>query len=253
MGFMRQLQAFLDLLFPAVCTSCRLPVAGSLCLCERCMANVRYLRSPLCVRCGAQFATESGGDHICGTCLHRPPSFVLARSLVLYAPPVSTLLHRLKYGGDRTVLSSLRHLAAPFDFSPFASCDLIIPIPLHLKRLRERGLNQSLLLAHVLFPQEAQAIHSDILIRIRDTVPQTGLGGKARRKNLRAAFAVTRAADITGKDVCLVDDVFTTGATVTECAGTLMRAGAKKIRVVTMARAVERMIGGQEVQDAYQG
>ena len=219
-------------------------VSGSLSLCDGCMAEVRYLRSPLCVRCGALFAAGNGDDHLCGTCLRRPPPFVLARAIVLYAPPVSTLLQRLKYGGDRTVLSTLSHLAVPFDFTPFASCDLILPVPLHRKRLRQRGLNQSLLLSHGFFPQNAKAIHPDILVRTRDTVPQTSLGGKERRKNLRSAFAVTRKIDICGKSVCLVDDVLTTGATAIECAVTLIREGAKEIKVLTMARAVESMIVG---------
>jgi ComF family protein len=230
-----------------------MPVSGSLSLCERCMEEVRYLGSPLCVRCGALFVAGDGGDHICGDCLLKPPPFILARSLVLYAPPVSTLLHRLKYRSDRTVLSTLTHLARPFDFSPFASCDLIVPVPLHRKRLQERGLNQSLLLAHGFFLQDAQAIHPGLLVRTRDTVPQTSLGSKERRKNLRSAFAVTRMADICGKSVCLVDDVFTTGATVIECAGTLMRAGAKEVKVLTMARAVERMLVGPIGKEADQG
>ncbi len=253
MGFRYWLHVLLDLLFPSTCAACRMPVSGSLCLCAGCMADVRYLHSPLCVRCGALFAAGNGGDHICGACLRRPPPFVLARAVVLYAPPVSTLLQRLKYGGDRTVLSTLTHLAVPFDLTPFASCDLIIPVPLHRKRLRERGLNQSLLLAHGFFSQDAQVIRPDILVRTRDTAPQTRLGGKERRKNLRSAFAVTRRADICGRSVCLVDDVLTTGATVIECAGALMRAGAGEIKVLTMARAVESMIVGPAGKETGRG
>ena len=253
MGFGSWLHCFFDLLFPTICVSCGKPVSGSLSLCERCLAEVRYLGSPLCCRCGTLFVAGDGGDHLCGNCLAKPPPFILARSLVLYAPPVSTLLQRLKFGGDRTVLSTLMHLAVPFDFTLFASCDLIVPVPLHRKRLRERGLNQSLLLAHAFFPQEGQAIRPEILIRTRETVPQTRLGGKERRKNLRDAFAVSRDADIKGKGVCLVDDVFTSGATVIECAGTLIRAGAREVKVVTMAWAVERMIVGPGAEGASQG
>jgi ComF family protein len=250
MGFNYWLQPFLDLLFPVACASCRRISSGSLSLCDSCMDEVRYLRSPLCVRCGTLFGDGNGGDHICGDCLRRPPPFILARAVTHYAPPVSTLLHLLKYRTDRTVLSTLSHIAVPFDFAPFASCDLIVPVPLHLRRLRERGLNQSLLLAHIFFSRQAEAIHPEILVRTRDTVPQTGLGGKERRKNLRAAFAVIQDADINGKGVCLVDDVLTTGATVIECASALMRAGAKEVKVLTMARAVERLIVGPDVRDS---
>jgi ComF family protein len=252
MGFSYWLQPFLDLLFPTVCASCRKLSSGSLSLCNSCLDDVRYLHSPLCVRCGALFGDGNRGDHLCGNCLSRSPPYLLARAVALYAPPVSTLLHLLKYRTDRTVLSTLRHIAAPFDFGPFASCDLIVPVPLHLKRLRERGLNQSLLLSRIFFPGQAKAIRPEILVRTRDTVPQTGLGGKERRKNLRAAFAVTRQENINGKGVCLVDDVLTTGATVIECAGALMRAGAKEVKVLTMARAVERMVVDPTVKQTAQ-
>lgn len=188
---------------------------------------------------------------MCGSCLRLPPPYILARAVAVYAPPVNTLLHRLKYGTDRTVLSTLSHLASPFDCSPFSSCDLIVPVPLHVNRLRRRGLNQSLLLSHVFFPKKSDSIHPEVLVRTRDTMPQTGLGGKERRKNLRAAFAVARRTDIVDRTVCLVDDVFTTGATVRECAATLLRAGAKEVKVLTMVRAVERLVVGSTSQDAY--
>lgn len=241
MDFKYWLQSFLDLFFPSFCVSCRTPSPGSLCLCDSCRAKVRYLHSPLCIRCGALFVDGNGGDHLCGDCLRRPPPFLLARAVAHYSPPVSTLLHQLKYRADRTVLSTLSHIAVHFDFTPFASSELIVPVPLHLKRLRERGLNQSLLLARLFFPGEAKAIRPEVLRRIRDTMPQTRLGGKERRKNLRAAFSVNQDSDIKGKCICLVDDVLTTGATVKECAGTLLRAGAKEVKVLTMARAVVRL------------
>jgi len=188
------------------------------------------------------FASDNGGDHICGSCLGKPPPFSLARGVVFYAPPVSNLLHRLKYGTDRTVLSTISQIAVQFDFTAFASCDLIVPVPLHPRRLRERGLNQSLILAQIFFPKKAKAICPQILIRTRDTVPQTSLNSKERRSNLRAAFTAVREEDINGKAICLVDDVFTTGTTVCECTRTLLKAGAKEVKVITMARVAERML-----------
>jgi ComF family protein len=238
-------QSFLDLFFPPVCASCLKPVFGPTSFCDACAMEIRYLRSPFCIRCGTEFTSDRGGDHVCGTCLQNPPPFMLARGIVLYAPPVSILLHRLKYGTDRTVLSALAQVAVGFDFTDFISCDLIIPVPLYPKRLRERGLNQSLILARILFPVETKAICSDILVRTRDTVPQTSLNGKERRRNLRGAFAVKRKEDVIGKGVCLVDDVFTTGTTVCECAGTLLRAGAKEVKVLTMARVTERIMSSK--------
>jgi ComF family protein len=241
-------QSFLDLFFPPVCASCLKPVFGPASLCDACAMEIQYLRSPLCISCGTEFTSDRGGDHVCGVCLQNPPPFTLARGIALYAPPVSILLHKLKYGTDRTVLSALSQVAVGFDFMDFISCDLIIPVPLYLKRLRERGLNQSLILARILFPMKTNAICPEILVRTRDTVPQTSLNGKERRRNLRGAFAVKRKEDVIGKGVCLVDDVFTTGTTVCECAGTLLRAGAKEVKVLTMARVTERIMPSKMIK-----
>jgi ComF family protein len=234
-----------DLLFPPVCTACRKPVAGAFFLCTACREKVRYLSSPLCERCGTLFLPAGGEDHICGDCLGNPPPFSMVRSVCLYAPPVNTLLHGLKYRADRTTLSALSWIAAPFDFAAFASADFIVPVPLHAKRLRQRGLNQSHLLARLFFPEKTDAIDPEILARVRDTLPQTGLDGGKRRKNLRAAFAVPEKKDLEGKRICVVDDVFTTGTTIRECAKVLIRAGAVEVRAVTMARVVEAGVAGR--------
>jgi ComF family protein len=241
-GWNCRLQLFLDLFFPPVCVSCRKPLSDAPSLCDSCAKAIQYLRSPLCIRCGAIFVADNGEDHFCGSCLGNPPPFSMARGVVLYAPPVSHLLHRLKYGTDRTVLSAVADIVVLYDFTAFASCDLIVPVPLHPRRLQERGLNQSLLLAHIFFPNKTKAIMPQILIRTRNTVPQTSLNGKERRRNLRAAFAVQQENDINGKRICLVDDVFTTGTTVCECTRTLLQAGAKEVKVITMARVAESIL-----------
>jgi ComF family protein len=234
------LRTLLNIFFPPVCGSCRKPLSHTHSLCDFCKNEIQYLRSPLCVRCGIPFAVSTGEDHICGNCIRTPPPYSLARGIAIYSPPVSELLHRLKYRADRTVLPSISFISVPFDFSEFASCDLIIPVPLYSKRLRQRGLNQSLLLARLFFPNQKKQIRTDILVRIRDTLPQTGLNGKERRRNLRAAFGIRTGADINGKNICLVDDVFTTGTTVSECAKVLLRTGANEVKIITMARVVDR-------------
>ena len=164
----------------------------------------------------------------------------MARAIVRYEAPVSHLLHRLKYAADTRVLPVLAAVirASEYDslhdFQP--EVDRIVPVPLFPGRLKKRGLNQSLLLARVFFPNAGEALLVDSLIRTRDTLPQTTLDGAARRKNLRAAFAVRRPAAICGRRIFLVDDVLTTGTTVTECAKALLAAGAVEICVVTVAR-----------------
>lgn len=117
--------------------------------------------------------------------------------------------------------------------------DHIVPVPLHPKKLRQRGFNQALLLARSFFPGERKKIRSDILVKIRETESQTGLSGTERRKNLRNAFQVKNSGAVSGKKLLLVDDVYTTGTTVRECARMLMKAGAVNVDVLTLARVKE--------------
>jgi len=163
----------------------------------------------------------------------------MARAVTFYAAPVSTLLHRLKYEFDTTAVPPLLKIAQTFDFSPFETCDIIIPVPLHPRRLKMRGLNHALVLARLFFPNKKEFVYNNILVRTLDTTSQTTLNGAARRKNLKAAFSVENKDVIEGMSVCLVDDVFTTGTTITECSKALKEAGATKVKVLTMARVKE--------------
>jgi ComF family protein len=151
---------------------------------------------------------------------------------------VNTLLHRLKYNADTTVLPALATVISPFNENMHLTCDIIVPVPLHRKRLRLRGLNQALYLARLFFPEKHDLICCSALKRGKYTEPQTGLDGRERRRNLRGAFALSDAALIRGKHVCLVDDVYTTGTTLNECSKVLRKAGASKITVLTLARVI---------------
>ncbi len=160
--------------------------------------------------------------------------------MALYQGPLVKAIHSFKYAGKTTGLSSfavfknrqilLRDLTEP---------DLIMPVPLHPRRLRERGFNQALLLANAFFPDRRGKIAPALLARRYWTLPQTGLSGPARRKNIKGAFRVKKPARIAGRQVLLVDDVLTTGATVEECARVLCRAGAREVQVITLARVRE--------------
>jgi ComF family protein len=236
---------WVDLIFPARCYFCGIDLGRrDEAVCPDCLAKVHYLRSPLCSCCGREFPAASGGDHLCGTCLRQPPVYAWARAAVRYEEPVSRLLHRLKYAADSRTLPVLAQVVAAFaatlsrDFH--AEADRIVPVPLFSARLKKRGLNQSLLLAGTLFPHAGEALLVDALRRIRNTPPQTTLNGLARRKNLGGAFAVANPDAIIGRRIFLVDDVLTTGTTVTECGKALLAAGAAEIYVVTVARVAER-------------
>lgn len=234
-------RAAIDLLFPPVCAVCgrRLRVSRPGSLCPDCLGRVRFLEEPLCPVCGMeQTGGEAGRGHLCGTCLSRPPSYDLARSLVVYEQSVRQLVHTLKYGGHTFVTAALGELIARGDLALFADCEAIVPVPLHLARLRLRGLNQAAVLARLFFPASPDLIRPDGLIRIRNTVAQTELRGRDRRKNLRNAIKLNTAAfNPSGSIVCLVDDVFTTGTTVEECSRVLKKHGAREVKVITLARA----------------
>jgi ComF family protein len=182
---------------------------------------------------------ESGRDHLCGRCLAAPYAFDLARSALQYRDPAASLISRLKFKGDLTGLSTLAALAGvSAGFRELSTPELIIPVPLHRERLKKRSFNQALLIARELFPDQGTKIEASLLVRNRPTTPQTGLSGRQRRKNLFRAFSVKRPQMTTGKKILLVDDVFTTGSTVHECARTLSRSGAASVEVFTLARAV---------------
>jgi len=158
---------------------------------------------------------------------------------VQYREPVTSLVSALKFHGNLTVLATLAYLACnSMGMADLSEPDIILPVPLHPKRLRERHFNQSALIARACFPGKRQKIAPDVLVRHRATPPQTGLRGSERRKNLSGAFSLNTPKQIQGKGILLIDDVFTTGSTVNECAKVLRRAGAKRIEVFTLARAI---------------
>lgn len=238
--FQKWLKGFVDLLFPSVCPVCGtglLPDGHT--LCSFCLQDVSLIRSPLCTACGREMIDSTGADHLCGRCLRKSPPYSSARGVAHYQEPVSGLLHRLKYQGETSVLPALLEIVGQLPSFPLQEGDRIVPVPLHVSRLRHRGFNQALLIAYLLFPNRKDLILVDTLIRGRHTIPQTGLDGGARRKNLHKAFTVRFPERVRRKKIVLVDDVFTTGTTVSECSKMLLRAGASEVRVVTLARVRE--------------
>ncbi|WP_457578012.1 double zinc ribbon domain-containing protein [Desulfomarina sp.] len=234
------MQEAADLFFPRCCITCgeKLFDRSLLFFCRECRAEIQYLESQVCRRCGVEFAVCHNKEHFCGDCLRNFPPYTLARSVVRYSEPVKKLLYRLKYREDPSVLPGIADIVSCYDMSEFEHCDYAVPVPLHIKRLRERGLNQSMLLAELFFKRISDfSVRSDVLVREIHTVPQTSLDGPARRKNLAKAFKCRGEADVSGRNICLVDDVFTTGTTVGECSRTLLEYGAKEVRILTFARA----------------
>lgn len=235
------LNAFLDMLFPPLCHVCHsfIPDAGSLHICPSCYDQLKPLEHPLCTTCGIPFY-GTGSDHLCGECIKHPPSFEAARAAVAYAGPVCRLIHAFKYTHKVNLRRPLALLITHHqkDVASQYRSDLIIPVPLHVKRLRDRGFNQAILLGEVLATQWRLPMERRALRRIRWTEPQINLTATERRENVKGAFAVHDPARVAGKRIILLDDVLTTGSTVAECAAVLKKAGAAEVLVVTVARAL---------------
>jgi ComF family protein len=237
------LKALLDILFPPRCHCCKAytPDAGEIHLCAACLESCALIRSPLCRVCGIPFLTAGGDDHLCGNCIAKPPCFTAARGAALFDGPIRELIHRFKYNGRVQLCRPLALLTArrlrPFteEFSP----DLLIPVPLHIKRLRQRGFNQAVLLGEILAREWRLPLSSGNLRRIRWTEPQINLSAAERIANVRGAFSVNAPSLIKERRIILVDDVYTTGSTAAECARVLFKADAASVSVITVARAVQ--------------
>jgi ComF family protein len=204
-------------------------------LCAACASDC-LPNTPCCPRCALPLETAAP---LCGRCLKRAPPFAAAWAPFRYGHPLDLLETRFKFGRDLAagrVLAELMIERAHHD-AP-ARPDLLLPIPLHPARLRERGYNQALELARPLARALSIPLGHDRLVRTRATPPQTGLDAAARRRNLRDAFAL--APGPLPAHVALLDDVMTTGATLREAARTLRRAGVARVDVWALARAPQR-------------
>jgi ComF family protein len=194
---------------------------------------------PLCPLCGVPFS-GAGDDHPCSSCLKSPPHFHAARAALVHEGPGRDLVHALKYSG-RTHLRRPLALLIVEQLTGFVAAhrpDLIVPVPLHVRRLRSRGYNQALLVGELLAREWRIPLRRQALKRLRWTEPQIRLAAELRRENVRNAFGVPDAAQVSGKRVLLVDDVFTTGSTVDEGSRVLVKAGAEQVLVVTATRAL---------------
>ena len=230
-----------DLLFPPLCLGCkrRLESSRPPLFCPHCTTKLVFIRSPLCSLCGTPFI--SGGDHLCGDCLAGHHAFDLARSLCQYRPPLSELILALKFHGQLTAITTFNTLLTRSPLvDAFAVPDIILPVPLHDSRLRERGFNQAQMIASGCFPHWKNRIALNVLIRHRSTTPQSLLSGTERRRNLRDVFSLVEPDRVAGARVLLVDDVYTTGSTVNACSKVLRKAGAERIEVFTLARSLTK-------------
>jgi len=235
-------RSLIDFFFPPQCPFCGRVLGGSAANrpCPLCLAQIKLFDHPRCPCCGLGFVTEQGEDHLCAGCLTEERYFTTARAIGPYEGLMKEAIPRFKYHGAIRLAKPLGLLLAEYqdpDF-PFSEFDLILAVPLHRRRLRQRGFNQATLLARRVSRAHSIPLDSTSLLRTRFTEPQTQLSGPERLKNIRGAFKVFRPEIIVGKHILLIDDVFTTGATVQECAKVLLKGRAKQVDVLTLARAL---------------
>ncbi len=246
--------AFLDAVFPPKCLVCGTlegmrpsqdadngaSALRALGLCKPCEAQLLPIQSPFCPQCGVPFVSRQGPDHHCEACLTETRVFRKARSFGAYRGTLMKAIQVLKYGKKAAVSRPLsRRVRDCFDRHwERDEVDLLLAVPLHGKRLRERGFNQAHLLISRWAREQGLSLDDSLLLRHRMTQPQTGLTLPARKRNVKGAFVVQKPESVKGRRILLIDDVYTTGATVSECARVLMNAQAEYVDVLTLARAL---------------
>jgi len=230
----------LDIALPTLCVSCREPVAGEG-VCAGCWAKLSFIAPPYCPRLGIPFVYDPGPELLSMEAIANPPAYGRARAAVRYDDVARTLVHALKYQ-DRTDLApTMGRWMARAGKELLGDADVLVPVPLHWQRGWSRRYNQSAALAKVISRHSGVAMASAALRRVRATEQQIGLSRAQRASNVQGAFKIAdeRKADIQGRRVILIDDVLTSGATVTACARALLRAKAAQVDVLVFARVVD--------------
>ncbi|MGZ5938794.1 MAG: double zinc ribbon domain-containing protein [Rhizomicrobium sp.] len=235
-----------DLLFPPLCISCRAQVSDPGAFCSKCWQSIAFLDGAMCDCCGLPFELDPGAQTLCAACHASPPSFDKARAVMRYDEhsrgPILALKHAdrldLAPGFGRWLERSGREL--------LEQTDVILPVPLHPRRLWARRYNQSAELTRTLGRLTGKPVNFEVLIRARHTASQGAMpSARARQRNMQGAFRVSAGhkSAIAGRNTLLIDDVLTTGATVDACARALKRAGAAKVFVLALARVVRPLAG----------
>lgn len=219
----------LDLFYPPRCGGCG--QAGPV-LCAACRGSVLYLQPPVCPLCGQSQETPG----LCLSCVHRPLQVDGIRSVAIFDGTLRKAIHGLKYRNMRALAAPLGEMLTDYWRENVPAADVLVPVPLHVRRLRERGYNQSELLAVCIGQSLGVPVVCDVLRRSRYTLAQTRLSGAERRKNVAGAF-VCAGRGLRGKRVVLVDDVCTTGSTLEACSIALKAGGARSVWALTVARA----------------
>lgn len=242
--FKQVLHLGLDVVLPPRCFACGEIVATQGQLCASCWPGVNFITEPCCDKCGLPFEFHTTHLNHCGACLAHPPAFDQARSALHYDDGSRPIVLKFKHGDNLALARSMAEWMARVAANLVEDDSLIIAVPLHRWRLFKRRYNQAALLGGELSKLLARPHDAQVLKRVKPTPSQGGLNAKERRRNVQRAFQVAQNKRYLVRDrpILLVDDVFTTGATVEACAKVLHRAGARSVKIVTFARVVSPQI-----------
>lgn len=245
------MDSFFSVLFPSYCDLCHQLIsrAADSAVCLNCWSKIQPIRENICQRCGDIFiSTAVPQAWQCGRCRRGLNQFDSCRSYAVYEDPIREIVHRFKYGKRARLGPRLAGLLYSIwlNDEKVREAEVIVPVPLHRQRERARGFNQSTILARCLSRMTQKPFETKMLIRSRATSSQTGLSHRQRRQNVSHAFEVKRPDVVRGKVCLVIDDVFTTGATLNEIARTLKQSGAKKVVALTLARVSARAAVGAD-------
>ena len=230
-------RAAIDGIYPPSCTGCGRQTAEPGALCGACWNSIKFISRPYCEIYGTPFSTELGDGMVSARAIADPPPYARSRAAVAYQGLAMRFVHGLKFQDRQDNAAWMAGWMARAAPELLADADVIVPVPLHWQRMVSRRFNQSALLAQKLALQGGKPFAPLALKRIKPTVTQRGLSAKERDTNMKRAFLVpeSRSIEVQGRRVLLIDDVITTGATVSEAAKALLKAGASDVDVLAFA------------------
>ena len=236
-------QGAIAVVYPPTCIACQAATGDPHALCASCWSKLRFIERPYCERLGTPFPVDWGQPLLSPAAIADPPVFGRARAAVLYDDTARALVHRLKYGDRLERACALGGMMVRAGAELVAEADVIVPVPLHPLRLWRRRFNQAMALGSIVSRASGLPCEPFLLARVKRTRSQVGLTKPQRQDNLQGAFRVPAEAKarLLGRHVLLVDDVLTTGSTANAAARALLRAGARKVDVLSFARVAQEM------------
>jgi ComF family protein len=235
------IKALENFLFPPKCIICKNSVREYDTICQECWKSIKQIHYPYCAKCSNPFEFDmiDENNNICLSCINTPPLYVKNRSAFVYNKTISKLVLRFKFFDDTYLKKFMAKSMVNASADIINNIDILIPVPIHKKRLRERKYNQSLLLCKEIAKMTNKIILDDFLLKKEHTKPQSLLPSSERTKNLKNKFMINEKYNkklFIGKSFCIVDDVMTTGSTINECVRTINKFGIKNVYSMTFAK-----------------